>query len=84
MVAKLSLLFNAILGYAVLRLHNDGTTVNQALIKVHIQRYDDMKNLLVDLNLIKKEIKSEDPDLEKIENVIEDVKKKAQKKALDP
>lgn len=74
MLSKFSLIFNVILCYAVIILHQNEEKLRGEIIKAHLMRYEDMQTLLERMDVIKSKISTNSIDIKDIDNAVNKIK----------
>jgi hypothetical protein len=74
MLSKFSLIFNAILCYAVIILNQREEKLRNEIIRVHLMRYEDTQILLEKMNIIKSSIRTNSITIKDIDSAVSEIK----------
>lgn len=74
MLSKFSLIFNVILCYAVIILHQNEEKLRSEIIRAHLMRYEDMQTLLERMDVIKSKISTNSIDIKDIDSAVNKIK----------
>ncbi len=74
MLSKFSLIFNVILCYAVIILHQNEGKLRDEITRVHLMRYEDMQTLLERMDVIKTKVSSNSIDIKDIDSAVNQIK----------
>lgn len=78
MLSKFSLIFNIILCYAVVILHQNEERLRDEIVHVHLMRYTDMEKLLERMDVIKAKVSSNSIAVDDINSAVKGIKETQQ------
>jgi hypothetical protein len=73
MLARLSMLFNIVLGYSVMKIHENEDSLRREVIKCHELRHSDMQMMMRESHAVKKQAVDNLNKIQEVKEAVENI-----------